>query len=126
LNDYYTAAEQATIKKYLEEQINHFNPSRAQGPPPLNIGGGFPPLPAKKDSRISLDAVKWLVKGGAPAPPDAGFAYCFSTDKDGHPNEYADLVDYIKQSGPVKLEDYTYSLSKDGKFLQRSREVARK
>jgi hypothetical protein len=119
----YTAAERSAIKKYLEEQYNRFSSPKVQGPSPIDVGGGLPPLPSKKESMISLDGVKWLIKGGAQAPPDAGFAYVFTTDKNGNPNQYADLVDYLKQSGPVKLEDYTYSLSKDGKFLQRSREA---
>ncbi|MCX6654312.1 MAG: hypothetical protein NTY03_04225 [Candidatus Bathyarchaeota archaeon] len=123
MSDSYSAAERATIEKYLLNELTRFKSPRTQGPPPVDVGGGFPPLPVKKESRISLDGVKWLIKGGSPAPPDAGFAYVFTTDKNGNPNQYSEIVDFLKESGPVTVEGYTYSLSKDGKFLQRKLEV---
>ncbi len=92
---------------------------------PLEIGGGIPPLPPRKtDPKPMLEAVNWLIKGGKPAPPDATFAFAFASDKDGNRNEYAELADYLKKNGLVKVSGYSFTLSKDGKFLQRIKEAS--
>jgi hypothetical protein len=75
--------------------------------------------------KLSLDSVQWLLKGLAPAPKDAAFAFAFATDKEGGPNEYSELVDYLKTSGPVKADGFTYSISENDRFLQRKKEDKR-
>ena len=97
--------------------------TRPQIPPPQpkapqqNLGGlGTPPSPP------SITGVKWLLKGGAPAQPSDGWAYCFSANRDGSiPTEVVPLVSYLQKNGAFKLGAYEVSLSKDGKFLNRKR-----
>jgi hypothetical protein len=51
----------------------------------------------------------------------SGFAWAFATNKDGSPiEEYKSFVERLKLS-PLEKDGYRYSLSKDGKFLQRSK-----
>jgi hypothetical protein len=51
----------------------------------------------------------------------SGFAWAFASNKDGSPiEEYKSFVERLKLS-PLEKDGYRYSLSKDGKFLQRSK-----
>jgi hypothetical protein len=55
-----------------------------------------------------------------------GFAWAFATNKDGSPiEEYKLLIERLKLS-PLERDGYRYSLSKDGKFLQRSKVDSKK
>jgi hypothetical protein len=56
----------------------------------------------------------------------SGFAWAFATRKDGSPiEEYQSFVERLKLS-PLERDGYRYSLSKDGKFLQRSKVDSKK
>jgi hypothetical protein len=56
----------------------------------------------------------------------SGFAWAFATRKDGSPiEEYRSFVERLKLS-PLERDGYRYSISKDGKFLQRSKVEAKK
>ena len=56
------------------------------------------------------------------AGPSDDFAFNFTQDRDGKVSrEKSPIVDYIKQKGPFQAEGYEVTLSKDGKFLQRTR-----
>jgi hypothetical protein len=55
-----------------------------------------------------------------------GFAWAFATNKDGSPiEEYKGLVERLKLS-PLERDGYRYSISKDGKFLQRVKVESKK
>jgi hypothetical protein len=56
----------------------------------------------------------------------SGFAWAFATRKDGSPiEEYRSFVERLKLS-PLERDGYRYSISKDGKFLQRSKVESKK
>ena len=70
----------------------------------------------------SIDGVRWRVKGGGSAEPSDDFAFDFVSDRDGRiPKEKKAIVDHVKQRGPLRVDEYEVTLSKDGKFLQRIR-----
>ena len=80
-----------------------------------------------KQSRTSphqtmIDGVKWRVKGGGTAIPIDDFAFDFVFNRDGTiAKDKIQIVQYIKEKGVLRAEDYEITLSKDGKFLQRIR-----
>jgi hypothetical protein len=56
----------------------------------------------------------------------SGFAWAFAQNKNGTPiEEYKGLVERLKLS-PLERDGYRYSISKDGKFLQRSKVEGKK
>ena len=70
----------------------------------------------------SIDEIKWRVKGSGSAEPSDDFAFDFVSDRDGRTSkEKKALIDHIKQRGPLRVDEYEVTLSKDGKFLQRIR-----
>jgi hypothetical protein len=51
----------------------------------------------------------------------SGFAWAFASNKDGSPiQQYKSFVERLKLS-PLERDGYRYSISKDGKFLQRTK-----
>ncbi len=69
-----------------------------------------------------IEGVKWRVKGGGSAIPSDDFAYDYVFDRDGVVSkDKIQIVNYIKEKGVLRVEDYEITLSKDGKFLQRIR-----
>jgi hypothetical protein len=55
-----------------------------------------------------------------------GFAWAFATNKDGSPiEEYKSFIERLKLS-PIEKDGYRYSISKDAKFLQRSKVDSKK
>jgi hypothetical protein len=69
-----------------------------------------------------VDGVKWRVKGGGSAIPSDDFAFDFVFERDGTiMKDKIQIVQYIKERGVLRTEDYEITLSKDGKFLQRIR-----
>ena len=70
----------------------------------------------------SIESIQWRVKGGDSADPSDDFAFDFVSDRNGMiPKEKKAIVDYVKQRGPLWVDEYEVTLSKDGKFLQRKR-----
>jgi hypothetical protein len=70
----------------------------------------------------SIESIKWRVKGGGSAEPSDDFAFDFVSDRDGRVSkEKKAIVDHIKQRGPLRVDEYEVTLSKDSKFLQRIR-----
>jgi hypothetical protein len=54
------------------------------------------------------------------------FAWAFATNKDGSPiEEYKGFVERLKLS-PIEKDGYRYSISRDGRFLQRSKVESKK
>ncbi len=50
------------------------------------------------------------------------FAFDFTQDRDGEVlRDKVPIIEYIKQKGPFRVEGYEVTLSKDDKFLQRTR-----
>jgi len=69
-----------------------------------------------------IDGVKWRVKGGGSAIPSDDFAFDFVFNRDGTiAKDKIQIVQYIKEKGVLRVEEYEITLSKDGKFLQRIR-----
>jgi hypothetical protein len=72
------------------------------------------PLFKDASSIIIPQSIAWIEK-------NEGFAWAFATNKDGSPiEEYRSFVERLKLS-PLEKDGYRYSLSKDGKFLQRTK-----
>jgi hypothetical protein len=72
--------------------------------------------PSFKDasSIIIPQSIPWTEK-------NEGFAWTFATNKDGSAiEEYKAFIERLKLS-PLERDGYRYSLSKDGKFLQRTK-----
>ena len=69
-----------------------------------------------------VDGVKWRVKGGGSSIPSDDFAFDYVFDRDGSiMKDKIQIVQYIKERGVLRVDDYEITLSKDGKFLQRIR-----
>jgi hypothetical protein len=84
------------------------------------------PIPVENHA-FDLTAVKWMFKDKAsgqnrPANLDDGYAWAFAATQNGVvPPERAPLVDFLKQHGKVQQNGYELTISKDGKFLGRTR-----
>lgn len=68
-----------------------------------------------------ISRVKWKLKGGLDANPEAEFAYAFTADQKGkvHP-EVQRVLEYLKSNGgKSSLEGYELTVSQNGKFLNR-------
>lgn len=70
---------------------------------------------------LNVDGIEWLVKGGKPAPPDAGFSYAFAYTMEGElKDDTLALVQTIQRDGEVKAGDFVYRLGgRDKKLLNR-------
>jgi hypothetical protein len=72
----------------------------------------------KEDTIATLNKSTWLF---LLKEQTSGFAWAFASNKDGSPiEEYKSFVERLKLS-PLEKDGYRYSLSKDGKFLQRTK-----
>jgi hypothetical protein len=82
---------------------------------------------AKSSSRPQTQSNEIVIPLSIPwKEQTSGFAWAFATRKDGSPiEEYRSFVERLKLS-PLERDGYRYSLSKDGKFLQRSKVDSKK
>ncbi len=91
----------------------------------LFAAGAFKPKPDEEDHAFDLAAIQWKrakKDGGGDANLDDNFAWAFAQNMNGIvPPEKKQLVDYLKQYGKIQQNGYELSLSKDGKFLNRTR-----
>ena len=72
----------------------------------------------------NISGIKFFIKGGTKAGPNDSFAFCFGSNQDGSvPAEKRALVEYLKTNKELKAGEYTVTISKDFKFIQRKREV---
>jgi hypothetical protein len=85
--------------------------------------GGFTSKPVNLEAHaFDLDGINWRIKGGAKATLDDSFAFDFTADRNGTvPPEKKELVEYLKKNNSLVQNGFTITLSKDGKFLNRSR-----
>ena len=90
------------------------------------FAGGFSskPIPVEPHA-FDIAAVQWKRKnadGGGDADLNDGFAWAFAADQNGVvPPDKKPLVDYLKRYGKVQQNGYELGISKDGKFLNRTR-----
>jgi hypothetical protein len=77
---------------------------------------------AKSSSRPQTQSNEIVIPLSIPwKEQTSGFAWAFATRKDGSPiEEYRSFEERLKLS-PLEKNGYRYSISKDGKFLQRTK-----
>ena len=67
-----------------------------------------------RKSQIPIPKITWQEKNG-------GFSWAFATNKDGSAiPEYKDFIEAL-QKDSIEQDNFKYSLSKDGRFLQRTK-----
>lgn len=83
-------------------------------PQPQNMGQlGIP----------NIDRARWRIKGGGDATPNDTWAFCFAHNQNGTTSpENQAILDYLStHSGRFKVNGYSITLSRDGKFINRSK-----
>ena len=76
-----------------------------------------------------ISGIKWMIKGNKDARDTDNFAYgfVFKYDQDAKQStdelrmDAVELYNDLKQNGQLIIEDFTYKLSKDEQFFQRTR-----
>jgi len=71
---------------------------------------------------IDTSRITFKVKGGAEAGPNDKWGWAWARAQNGsYHDESRALVQYLEQYGEMTQGGFTYSLSKDGKFLNRKK-----
>ena len=108
----------------LERSASEVRQVLGQNLAPVSTRIEFKPPKASissRDTAPDLSRVKWKLKGGLDANPEAEFAYAFTADQKGSVySEVQPVLEYLKSNGgKSSLEGYELTVSQNGKFLNR-------
>ncbi|EMR73190.1 hypothetical protein MCGE09_00027 [Thaumarchaeota archaeon SCGC AB-539-E09] len=109
-----------TISKIIREEAEAFEARVCD-----RIGQALSLAPTSAPTQttdIDVAGITFKVKGGAEAGPNDKWGWAWARAQDGsYHDESRALVQYLEQYGELNQGGFRYSLSNDGKFLNRKK-----